>query len=388
MYIDIENKEKRKLISKWVIGIFSICILICLGIRYINVVAYVISWLADLLFPLLLGGVLALIFNVPMRPIERWLIQRCKTEKMKKASRPIAITLSFLFVLAAIIGVAVLVIPELIAAVKIVAGNIAALLEQMAKFETDIDLSQMPYGEVLNKIDIDWLQMKVQLESWIRDLGEQLVNSAGEMVGVIAGSIVDVVVGITFSIYILAGKENLKRQVKHLIDVWVPRKIGDSFLHVASVCNQTFQHFVVGQVTEAVILGTLCMLGMFILRLPYAPMIGALIGVTALLPIVGAYIGAAVGAFMILTVNPFKAVVFLIFLVILQQLEGNLIYPRVVGSKINLPAMWVLAAITVGGNLAGPIGMLAAVPIVSSAYALIKEATRKRENKPKEIVES
>lgn len=134
-----------------------------------------------------------------------------------------------------------------------------------------------------------------------------------------------------------------------------------------------------GQTTEAVILGTLCGVGMAILRIPYAPMVGALVDVTALIPYVGAFLATVIGAFMILTVNPFKALVFVIYLLTLQQVEGNLIYPRVVGAKINLPAMWVLAAITVGGNLAGPIGMLLGVPAASAAYALLKEATTKKE---------
>ena len=134
-----------------------------------------------------------------------------------------------------------------------------------------------------------------------------------------------------------------------------------------------------GQTTEAVILGTLCGVGMAILRIPYAPMVGALVGVTALIPYVGAFLATVIGAFMILTINPFKALVFVIYLLTLQQVEGNLIYPRVVGAKINLLAMWVLAAITVGGNLAGPIGMLLGVPAASAAYALLKEATTKKE---------
>ena len=139
--------------------------------------------------------------------------------------------------------------------------------------------------------------------------------------------------------------------------------------------------FIAGQATEAIILGTLCMIGMMILRIPYAPMIGALVGVTALIPIVGAFVGTIVGAVMILTVDPFKAVVFVVFLLILQQVEGNAIYPRVVGSKNKLPAIWVLAAVTIGGNLAGPLGMLLGVPAASAAYALMKEATDLREQR-------
>ncbi len=150
--------------------------------------------------------------------------------------------------------------------------------------------------------------------------------------------------------------------------------------HICAVSGDIFRQFIVGQTTEAVILGSLCGIGMAILRIPYAPMVGALVGVTALIPYVGAFLATVIGGFMILTVNPFKALMFVIFLLALQQIEGNLIYPRVVGAKINLPAMWVLAAITVGGNLAGPFGMLLGVPAASAAYALLKEATNKREH--------
>lgn len=172
--------------------------------------------------------------------------------------------------------------------------------------------------------------------------------------------------------------------MRRLIHAWLPEKTGISLIHIVSVCNVSFRNFIAGQATEAIILGTLCTIGMLILRLPYAPMVGALVGVTALITIVGAYIGAITGAFLILTVSPLKAFVFIIFLIILQQIEGNLIYPRVVGSRVNLPAMWVLAAVTVGGNLSGPVGMLLGVPAASAVYELLKEATSKRELKAKE----
>lgn len=198
-------------------------------------------------------------------------------------------------------------------------------------------------------------------------------------VGSIAGSLVTFFIGLVFAIYILSGKEKLKQQVCRLLHAWIPPKIGGMLTHVAAVSIKTFRLFITGQAMEAIILGTLCMIGMVILRIPYAPMVGALVGVTALIPVVGAFAGTIVGAIMIITVNPFKAFVFVIFLLILQQVEGNLIYPKVVGSKINLPAIWVLAAVTVGGNLGGPIGMLLGVPATSAAYVLVKEATKRRE---------
>lgn len=188
-------------------------------------------------------------------------------------------------------------------------------------------------------------------------------------------------VGIAFSIYILLRKETLKSQFQRLIYAWLPAKFGHGILHVFDVCSSAFQNFVTGQVTEAFILGSLCAIGMGILRLPYAPLIGALVGVTAIIPILGAFVSTVVGAFMIIMVSPVKAIIFVIFLLLLQQIEGNFIYPKVVGSKISLPAIWVFTAVTIGGKLCGPLGMLLGVPIASSFYSLLKEATINRENK-------
>lgn len=318
----IENKEKRKLISKWLIGIFTACILIYLGAGHINILAKAVTWLTNLVFPLLLGAIFALIFNVPMCPIEQHLFSKTKNLTLKKLRRPLAIVLSFVLIFGIFIGVAFLVIPELINAVSIVIESITDGMDQMAELNENIDLSLLPFGSELSKISIDWLQLKSQLQEWFHTISNTFMDAAVSAFSSIAG-----------------------------------------------------------QATEAIILGSLCTIGMFLLQLPYAPMIGSLVGVTALLPIVGAYIGTIVGVFMILTVDPFKALVFVIFLLILQQIEGNLIYPRVVGAKINLPAMWVLAAITVGGNLAGPVGMLLGVPAASSAYALLREVTTVREQK-------
>lgn len=377
----IENKQKRKLVSKWLIGIFTACILIYLCAGHMNIIADAISWLVNLIFPLLLGAIFALIFNVPMRPIEQHLFTKSPNTKLQKFRRPLAILLSLVLIFGVFIGVAFLVIPELLDAVKIVVESVTSGMDQLALMEENLDLSQIPFGKELAQIDIDWLQLKSQLQQWGGKISENFMAAAVTALSSVAGILVDFFVALVFSIYILANKEKLKKQLFRLIDVWLPKHLGEVIIHVSSVCGETFRHFIAGQATEAIILGTLCTIGMFILKLPYAPMIGSLVGVTALVPIVGAYVGAIVGAFMILTVNPFKAFIFLIFLVILQQVEGNLIYPRVVGTKINLPAMWVLAAITVGGNLAGPVGMLLGVPAASTAYALLREATDIREAK-------
>lgn len=375
----LDDPQNRKTLTKWAVGTVAACILIFLGIRYVSAIAIAVQWLYDLVKPLLTGTILAMILNVPLAFIERHLFRKNPTPKKEKARRPLAILLSLILVIGIFVGVAVLVIPELTGAVSIVISSVTGALDQMAVLESSEDFAQLPFAPWLEKLDIDWLTMKTQVESWMQQLSSTVLGSTASALGSAASSLIDGVVAFVFCIYVLANKETLARQIGRLAKAWLPARLTNTMSHVFHVCADVFQQFIVGQTTEAVILGTLCGIGMAILRIPYAPMVGALVGVTALIPYVGAFLATIVGAFMILTVNPFKALVFVIYLLALQQVEGNLIYPKVVGAKINLPAMWVLAAITVGGNLAGPISMLLGVPAASAAYALLKEATQKRE---------
>lgn len=382
-----EDAEKRRQVAKWIIGIITICVLIFLGLRHIDNVAGAVLWLINLLKPLLIGIVLELFLNVPLSFIERHLFQKHPTLRKVKMRRPLAILLSLVLVIGVFVGVAFLVIPELIDAVSIVGSSLINGLDQLVAFESAADYSKIPFGEQLSQTDIDFLQLKNSLNEWLKQLETTVMDAAANILGSVAATAVDFVIGLVFSIYILANKEKLKKQVTRLIRVWLPAHFADWIIHVSAVCEKNFKLFVEGQTTEAIILGSLCAIGMLILRIPYAPMIGALVGVTALIPYVGAWIATLVGAFMILTVNPFKALVFIIFLLTLQQVEGNAIYPKVVGAKINLPAMWVLAAITIGGNLGGPIGMLLGVPVAASAYSLLREATDSREKKQNRSVD-
>ena len=375
----LDDPKTRRTLTKWAVGTVAACILFFLGVRYISTIALAIAWIFDLVKPLLIGTLLAMILSVPLDYIEKHLFRKRCTPGKEKARRPAAILLSLLLVIGIFVGVAVLVIPELTGAVSIVISSVTGALDQMVVLESSEDFAQLPFAPYLEKLDIDWLTMKTQLENWIQQFSAKILDGTAKALSSLASSVLDGIVAFVFSIYVLAKKETLARQVSRLARAWLPHNFVNTMSHVCFVCADVFRQFIVGQTTEAVILGTLCGIGMAILRIPYAPMVGALVGATALIPYVGAFIATIAGAFMILTVNPFKALVFVIFLLALQQVEGNLIYPRVVGAKINLPAMWVLAAITVGGNLAGPFGMLLGVPAASAAYALLREATEKRE---------
>ena len=379
-----DDAKKRRELGKWIVGIVAICCLIYLMMRHIYNIPGAISDLLQLLTPLLSGLMLALVLNVPMHFLEKHLFQRSKRPRIHRIRRMLAIVLSLVCIIGIIIGIAVLVIPELVDAVAIIVQKLSGVIDQLAQLDAQTDYSTIPLGEYISQINVDWSNLKANLEQWFQKQSGNLLNGVVSFFTLAAGRVVDIVFSVIFALYILSSKEKLKAQAARLIRAWIPKGIGEYIIHAAEVYSKTFQKFIAGQTIEAIILGGLCALGMLILGLPYAPMIGALVGVMAMLPILGAYIAAFVGAFMILTVNPFQALVFLIFLVLLQQVEGNLIYPRVVGSQIKLPGLWILASVTIGGSIGGPIGILLGVPIASATYALIKEATAKRERKLQE----
>lgn len=374
-----DSKQYRTL-AKWVIAIVASCILIFLGIRYIHIVAGSIRWLFHLIMPLLLGILFALILNIPLHFFEGWLLTKKIPLKSPSVKRGLGILLSLISVLGIFILALFLILPELISAIITLVNIGTDSIETLSSLEQSLKLSSLPFGEYLSGIDIDWGSIATQLQNFLPSFFGDIADRLPNLIGSSLGSFLDLFLGIVFSVYILAQKESLKMQTHHFLGVWLPQNFKSCLYHIAGVFTESFRNFIVGQTTEAVILGTLCTIGMAILKLPYAPTIGVLVGVTAFIPYVGAYLGAIVGCIMILTVAPFKAVIFLVFLVILQQVEGNVIYPKVVGKRIKLPSLWVLFALTIGGRLAGPAGMLLGVPAFSAIYKLVREATEKHKN--------
>ena len=370
--------DDKKAKAKWIIGIVSICILIYMALQQIDRVLGFGKWLFQLILPLLMGGAVAFVINVPLRPLERHFFPNSSRPWVHKIRRPCCIFLAILIILGMFAGVGGLVIPELISAFSILGHSISSAAKSLQ------ELNLLVYGEdsavlqFINSLDINWSEIQAAVINFIKNSAVGVVDSTVSVVGSIVTSVVNSAIALVFGIYILSAKEKLKAQAVVILRTWTPERFTEKFLHIAGVVNLSFRKYVVGQTTEAVILGSLCAVGMMILRLPYAPMIGALVGVTALVPIVGAFIGAAVGAFMILVVNPVKAVILIGFLLALQQVEGNIIYPRVVGSSMGLPAIWVLAAVTIGGSLGGIGGMLLSVPTAAALYTLVGEATQKR----------
>lgn len=370
------SPERRKLTARWIIGVAAACIAIFLGLQHLDVVGKAISWCVKLVSPLVVGFALALILNVPMGFFERHLWKKSQKPLAKKLRRPVALILAILSILAVLVGVVCLVLPELGEAVRVIIDGIINLAEVLEGME-ETELSQLPIMQFLSQID--WEKRLMSIQDWFTEKGGVIFNTALITVSSLVNGVFDAFISLVFSVYILCGKEKLKAQFSRLIRVWLPEKVAEGSIHAFSVAGRNFHNFVSGQTLESLILGILCALGMLLMKIPYAPMVGVLVGVTALIPVVGAFLGAIVGAFIILTVSPIKALIFLVFIVILQQVEGNIIYPKVMGNRVNLPGMWILAAVTIGGGLAGAIGMLLSVPIAATVYVLFQEATDKRE---------
>ena len=379
----MQEPKNPKAATKWVVFTVTLCIIVYLGVQNLNVVWKAAGWLLHLLLPLVMGLVMALIINVPLRPLENRLFRKCKNKKLLAMRRPLCIVLALVIILGVFGAVVGMVIPELAEAFTVLGRGVRQTVDAVQLWLAENEATQGEVAALLAELEVNWNSIQVSLMEWAKAGAAGIMGSTVSIVSSVGGTIVNLAVAFVFGIYILMNKETLKRQVCRLLKAWLPGGLSGTVIHVAGVFNLSFRKFVSGQTVEAVILGSLCTLGMLLLRLPYAPMVGALVGVTALIPIVGAFIGATVGAFMILTVDPLKAVIFIAFLLILQQLEGNVIYPRVVGSSLGLPAMWVLAAVTVGGSLGGIGGMLLGVPSASALYVLVREATVWREQRVK-----
>lgn len=327
-------------------------------------------------WPLFLGFAIAYVINILMSFYEKRYFPRSKNAIVAKTRSFVCMAGAFLTLLVLIMGMLRLVIPELIRCISLLLVEVPKVLEQAADYIAGTDLLSEEISRSLETIRWDQVIGK-GVKLILSGIGDTVTFAAGAVSSAVS-TLVTFFIGFVFSIYVLLGREKLKSQFHLLIDTYIPQKISEKFFYVLHVLNDCFHRYIVGQCTEAVILGSLCALGMMIFRFPYAAMTGAVIGFTALIPVAGAYIGGAVGFLLILTVSPLKAFLFLLYLVVLQQLEGNLIYPRVVGSSLGLPGMWVLAAVTVGGGISGVLGMLLSVPFAAAAYRLLRADVHRR----------
>lgn len=342
-----------------------------LSMRYWPQVAKFIMDIIDSAETLIIGAIIAFLVNILMRSLEKIIFPKAQKQALITARRVICMILAFVLLIGIVALIIWLITPQLVSCIEIIIAEVPPLFNSIIKW---LQKTQILPEDIMKELaSIDW-------KSNLTKIFDVLTSGIGSVFDIVVTTVTSVFSGVVtalvsliFAIYILLSKEVLAKQFKRLEKCYLGLSKRRKYNHTLQVIKDSFENFIVGQCKEAVILGVLCAVGMWIFRFPYASMIGALIGFTALIPVAGAYIGAAVGAVMILTESPIKAFFFIIFIVVLQQLEGNLIYPKVVGESIGLPGLWVLAAVTIGGGVMGIPGMLIGVPLVAAIYTLVGE---------------
>ena len=378
-----DTLERKK--TKTILLIITFTILLYLGLQNIGVVAEAVKFLVRLLSPFIIGLCIAFIVNVLMRALEERVFAfmgRSKRRFVRKLRRPLCLVLSVLIILGMIAFLLIMIVPEIQRTVQTIANSMPTYIVEAQNWVNSMaDRLELPW-EIVS--DINWTKAVSAVTSYLQEHGASIFNTTiGVTTSVFVG-LFNFILGFVFAIYLLMQKEKIGGQFKRLLYAYIKKERVDKFLSVMSLAQNAYSRFVTGQLTEAVIIGVLCFIGMLIFSMPYATLISTLIAFTALIPMIGAFIGTAVGALLILMVDPIKALWFIVFIIVLQQFESNLIYPRVVGKSIGLPGIWVLTAVTIGGSLFGILGILLSVPLCSVIYTLLSNAIEKRLQKKRE----
>lgn len=362
----------------------GLLLVICGGIAFYSLlqnlpaVAMAVGWVLGILGPLLLGGAMAFILNVPMRAIERRLFT-VRPGKQVKGRRPMALLITLLAVIGVLVLASSVIGPGIAEAVRSLAAQVPAAAErlwaQISRLEQYLPMLESLLADWNME---DWKNITQKAAQLLQSWGGGILSSGSMVIGGVVSGVSTFVIALIFSFYILLQKEKLGRQGRQVLYALLPERRADRMLEILRLSSRTFSSFLSGQCLEACILGALFVVSMTIFRMPYALLVGVLISLTALIPIVGAFIGCGVGALLIAIADPWKALGFIVLFLVLQQVEGNLIYPHVVGSSVGLPSIWVLAAVTLGGSLMGILGMLVFIPLCSVLYALFRDYVKTR----------
>lgn len=357
-------------------------ITVIIGINYIKVLG-LLAAAVNMAAPFILGAAIAFVLNVPMRRIEAGLSRVFK--KDSRLLRPVSMVLSILLVAGVLFLVMFVVAPQLVRTLLGLQNSIPVFFGEVRRWLEQLFAENPQILTNMEQIRIDWQEL-------FNDALKFLKNGAGSMLDTTFSAAVSIVngmsaflIGFIFSIYILLQKENLARQMKKLLAAFLPEKTVAGIVRIAALTSRTFSNFFTGQCVEAVILGSMFFVVLVVLRLPYALLIGVLIAFTALIPVFGAFIGWAVGAFLMLIISPMDALLFSVVFFTLQQIEGNMIYPHVVGNSVGLPSIWVLVAVTLGGSMMGVVGMLIFIPLCSVLYTLLRDIVNERLDRRREI---
>ncbi|MBR5312743.1 MAG: AI-2E family transporter [Clostridia bacterium] len=351
--------------------------LLYLGIHYWTGISGFLLTVVGAAFPLTIGCVIAYLINILMSWFERHYFPKTTRPALIRSRRIVCMIAAIMSMLAIAALIVALVLPQLIDCIMLIVNILPGAIEKLlAQIE---NLHILP-EDIFNFLDsIDWKSQIGKIVTGVTSGVGSVMGTVVKAVSSVFSGLVTALLATIFALYLLIGRDRLAGQCTRVMRRYLRPRWFEKIMYFLGILNDSFHKFIVGQCIEAVVLGLLCTLGMLIFRFPYATMIGALIAFTALIPVAGAYIGAGVGAFMILTVSPMQALLFLVFIVVLQQIEGNIIYPRVVGSSIGLPGIWVLAAVTIGGGIFGVVGMLLGVPLAAALYRILREDLHKAE---------
>lgn len=369
---------KRDIKKNIILIITYIALIIFVLVNFEKILS-ILGYIINIFSPFIFGVIVAFVLNVLVNFIERKLFGKVKKKIWLKIKRPLSITISVVLVIFIIVFIMNLLIPQLKNSVSLFTDSLPTYKEDIINIMNKFNLEETTIKKVSDYLD----NFGKVITDYIKGNSKDVITVTTEVATSLIAIISKAVIAIVFAIYIIAQKETLKRQFNKLMSAYLKPRTVNRINKYASMANTTFSNFVTGQCLEALIFGSLCFLGMLILRLPYATTIAVLLGFTALIPVFGAFIGTFLGAFLILMISPIKAIIFVVFILVLQQIEGNLIYPKVVGKSVGLPGIWVLLSVTIGASVGGILGMLIATPLCSLLYILLRQAVNDRINSNK-----
>ena len=361
---------------KTIMKMVAAALVFCYALWNLSSLFRIVGGIAALLSPFLIGFCLAFILNVPLNLWEKKALKKVKISA--KAKRAIGILLTFISVVLVIFLVIWLVVPQLVEAGESIGRQIPAAIERAEAFIHENVRDDTQIGMLLTQFGTNSEKLFEQMSEYMKESSSSILSTTVTVVSGTFGVLVNFFMGLIFAIYILAGKEKLSGQCRQVIQAFLPQRAAERIFYISGLTNQTFQKFITGQCLEAVILGTIFFVVLHIFRMPYIIPICVFIMLASLIPIVGAFMACIVGTLLILVVNPIQALGFLALFLVIQQIDGNLIYPHVVGNSVGLPSIWVFSAVLVGGKLFGVVGMIVFIPLCSVLYVLFRSEVKKR----------
>lgn len=375
--------ELDKATMKKILFLIAFTVLLLLGLQNIHSILGLFEYILRLFMPFIIGGCFAFIINIPMRFIEDNLLPKVKSTTLQQFHRAVSITLSLIFIFSIVTILSVLIIPEFVNKVGILINSFSGFVETIGEKVNEYASKNKQVHDWLLEYNLNWASIGAKATRYIREFCNTLLSSTFNVASTIINGLMNLMISFMFSLYLLGRKEDILLQGKQVLYGYLPEWFARKIHRFCVVSNHTFRNFITGQCTEAIIQFTLFFIVLTFLNYPYSLLISVFIAFMSLIPILGSYISSYTSAFLIFIVSPWKAVLFLLLFMVIQQIDSSLIYPKVVGRSVGLPPMWVIMAVTVGGRMLGIIGMITFIPLTSILYHYLGEGTKKRLNKKK-----